>query len=245
MKRLGVLIAAVLVGMGAFFLVRPAAMDYLCGENRRKIDGYNPQFMHHLAVAKQFLEDPRALAQFEVEGGTAYTQHNPYPRPAATLTLDEEPRAALARLEGKVIFLPRAVPDYDQSLNRFMGERLLPGQTGDGVLAAGKLPAGKVVVLDPEASRECATALDQCGYYLAHPTSGPAQLPAGETPRPVVELAQQVNLHRNQIEAADAVALRFAAACGTLVAVAVAAGGLLLARKRRGRSWIGGSGIGG
>lgn len=233
MKRPAVLLAAVLVGAGAFFLARQAVMDYFSGENRRKIDGYNPQFLHHLAVAKQFLEDPRALARFEVEGGAAYTQHNPYPRSAAAQPFDEDPRAALARLEGKVLFLPRAVPDYNQSLNWFMGERLLPGQTGEGFLVAGKLPAGKVVIIDPEASRECATALIGCRYYLAYPTSGPSQMPAGETPRPVAELGQQVNFHRNRIEEAEPIALWSAAACGTLVTLAVAAGGLRLTRKWR------------
>ena len=233
MKRLTALLGALLVGVGAFFLTHPAAMDYLSGDSRQKIADYYPHFVHHLAVVKQFLEDQRALSRFEVNGGVAYAQQNPYPRPAAALTLDEDPRAALARLEGKVLFLSRAVPDYDQSLKRFMGERVLQGQTGEGVLAAWKLPAGKVVVINSEASRECATALDRCEYYFADPMSGSAQLPAGEAPRPIVELAKLVNLHRNQIEAAEPVALWFAAICGTLVTLAVAAGGLLLTRKRR------------
>ncbi len=243
MKRIAVLVIAGLLGAGSFFAARAILREQLVGEDRRKIEACHPHYLHHLAVAKDYLEDSPFLGKNEVSGGVAYTQHTPYPGPTKRpAPLTEEPMSVVKRLFAKVLFLQRAVGHVDtvneesgstaviQPVTLFIEKRVLPGQSGEGFIVVGKIPEGKVLVIDPAASRKCALVLDSCWNYFWSEPSGPRELPEGEAPKAIFAMNQAVNRHRNYIEEMENNILAGSALSGTLAFLVVAAIGFVAFR---------------
>ena len=243
MKRIAVLVIAGLLGAGSFFAARAILREKLVGEDQRKIEACYPHYLHHLAAAKDYLEDPQFLGKYEVPGGVAYSQHNPYPGPTKRQTpITEEPMSVVKRLSANVVFLRRAVGQVDtvnvesgstiiiQPVTRFIEERVLPGQSGEGFIVVGKIPEGKVLVINPAASRKCALALNSCWNYFWSEPSGPRELPQGESPKAIFAMDQAVNRHRNYIEETENIILAGSALSGTLAFLVVAAIGFVAFR---------------
>jgi hypothetical protein len=238
---------AVVVGLATFFVARHFLRDKLLGDKEEQVVALRPHLLRHLALATDYLENPKNLQEYEVEGGMAHMTMKVFPpkEPAPQVPIPDDPVETTNRLRTKVAFMPSTleVGDVDgatgkmtyEQVDNLIKEKVVPVEAGERVITPGKTPAGRVLVFDVHSARRLAQLLYCCGIYFKYfPTGSSENLPTDAELNSILGMMKTVDQYDADVEYnLGPQVLNFSLVAACLLGGLVFVLGLIFWRKRR------------